>query len=249
MAVTSPGSTCLGWSRIYLSDLRRYEHDARFVVHSSGGTDGYRRKRRSHRVGLTVASGWAAGDYLQRPLDELLADVAGSDPAPAAGSVTAASLSLAAALTAKVARRSTRHVSDAGALADAADALRERVVPLITGDAASYAAVLAAKRGGNDGTEPGAEAQAMADAVRIPVETAVVAADVVDLAVDLADRGNPNLRHDAIAAADLAAQCASIAASLARANAADPAFPGNDAADEAVSAAARAAKVVGAVKH
>ncbi|GAB3269038.1 cyclodeaminase/cyclohydrolase family protein [Arthrobacter pigmenti] len=196
-----------------------------------------------------MASGWPGGDYLQRPLDELLADVSGNDPAPAAGSVTAASLALAAALTAKVARRSTRHVSDAGALADIADASRDRVVPLITGDAASYAAVLAAKRGGHDGSEPDAETMAMAEALRIPIEIAVVAADVVELAIDLADRGNPNLRHDAIAAADLAAQCASVAASLAQANAGDPSSPRADAADEAVLAAAHAARAAGGIQR
>lgn len=213
-----------------------------------------------------MASGWTGGDYLQRPLEELLADVSGNDPAPAAGSVTAASLSLAAALTAKVARRSSRHVTDAGALADAADTLRERIVPLITGDAATYSAVLTAKRSGGTASEADGEAgevdgearaggeaggdvqaKAMAEAVRIPVEIAVVAADVVDLAVDLANRGNPNLRHDAIAAADMAAQCASVALSLAQANAADPSSPGPGAADAAVSAVARAEKVVAGI--
>lgn len=196
-----------------------------------------------------MASGWTGGDYLRRPLDELLADVSGNDPAPAAGSVTAANLALAAALAAKVARRSTRHISDAGALADMADTSRDRVVPLITGDAACYAAVLAAKRDGNRGVGPDSAVEAMAEAVRIPIEIAVVAADVVELAVDLADRGNPNLRHDAIAAADLAAQCASVAASLAQANAADPSSPRADAADEAVLAATRATKAIAGLQR
>lgn len=214
-----------------------------------------------------MASGWTGGDYLQRPFSELLADVAGSDPAPAAGSMTAASVALAAALTAKVARRSTRQSSDAGALAESADALRERVVPLITGDAASYAAVLAAKRGGredggaNTEVEPGPRANAgaaasageesgaMAEAVRIPVEVAVVAADVVELAVDLAHRGNPNLWYDAVAAADLAAQCASVASSLAKVNAADPSAPAASAAEPALAAADRAVRTVGSIER
>ncbi|WP_051298835.1 cyclodeaminase/cyclohydrolase family protein [Arthrobacter castelli] len=214
-----------------------------------------------------MASGWTGGDYPQRPFDDLLADVAGSDPAPAAGSVTAASLSLAAALTAKVARRSTRHISDAGRLAAAADSLRARAVPLISGDAAAYAAVLAAKRSGQtgagqrqpaggeaaDGEAADGEAAAMAEAMRIPAEIAVTAADVVDLAGYLAARGNPNLLHDAIAAADLASQCSAVAASLARANALDPASgrdsARSDAADAAASAAERAASAAVAIER
>lgn len=89
----------------------------------------------------------------------------------------------------------------------------------------------------------------MAEAVRIPVEIALTAADVVELAAQLAAHGNPNLRHDAIAAADLAAQCASVAASLAQANAADPSSPGAGVADAALSAAERASHSAAAIER
>lgn len=159
-----------------------------------------------------MAQGWEAGEYLQRPLQEFVADVAGKDPAPAAGSITAATVALAGALTAKVARRSTSQLSDAGTLADRADALCDRVTALITADAASYAEVLAAQRSGNGLDE------AMAEAVRIPVEIAGVAADIAEAAATLAENGNPNLRYDALAAVDLACQGAAVAASLVKAN-------------------------------
>lgn len=161
-----------------------------------------------------MTPGWEDGDYLERPLHELLDDVGGADPAPAAGSVTAATVSLAAALTAKVAHRSTAQLPDAGALAERATALRDRVSALITADAASYAEVLAAQRRGSGKTE------AMAEAVRIPTEIAEAAADIAELAAVLAEKGNPNLRYDALAAVDLADQGAAVATSLVRANSA-----------------------------
>ncbi|GAB3518621.1 cyclodeaminase/cyclohydrolase family protein [Arthrobacter monumenti] len=159
-----------------------------------------------------MTPGWEAGDYLERPLQELLDDVGGTDPAPAAGSVTAATVSLAAALTAKVAHRSTTQRPDAGALADRATALRDRVSALITADAAGYAEVLAAQRRGRG------KAEAMAEAVRIPAEIAEAAAEIAELAAVLAENGNPNLRYDALAAVDLADQGAAVAASLVSAN-------------------------------
>src|SRR5665647_125074 len=89
-------------------------------------------------------SGWAAGDYLDRPLRELLEDVADADPVPAAGSVVAVLGALAAGLAAKVARRSTSQVPDTESIAERADWLRGRLEPLITADAASYTEALAA---------------------------------------------------------------------------------------------------------
>ncbi|MGH3425722.1 MAG: cyclodeaminase/cyclohydrolase family protein, partial [Nocardioidaceae bacterium] len=56
--------------------------------------------------------GWATGDYLDRPLRDLLGDVSGADPVPAAGSLAAATGALAAGLVAKVARRSVSRLED-----------------------------------------------------------------------------------------------------------------------------------------
>jgi formiminotetrahydrofolate cyclodeaminase len=159
-----------------------------------------------------VASGWAAGDYLDRPLRELLEDVAGADPVPAAGSLVAAVGALAAGLTAKVARRSTAQRSDAAAIAERADLLRGQLEPLITGDAAGYAHTLDALGDGAD------RAGAMRAASAGPVLVSEVAAEVAEIAAGLAVDCNPHLRVDAAAVARLAASVAEVGAELTQAN-------------------------------
>ena len=156
--------------------------------------------------------GWADGDYLGRPLRELMADVGGSDPVPAAGSTAAATGALAAALTAKVARRSRKRLSDADELAERADRLRSRLEPLVTLDAEAYAAALAARRDGVD-TKP-----TWKEAASWPETIAYVCADIADLAAHLTAEGNPNLRFDASGAASFAAATAEVASALVAAN-------------------------------
>ncbi|UYM06202.1 cyclodeaminase/cyclohydrolase family protein [Solicola gregarius] len=155
---------------------------------------------------------WQSGDYLQRPLQELLDDVGGADPVPAAGSMAAATGALAAALTAKVARRSIARMDGAEELALRADHLRNRLEPLVTLDAASYAAVLDARRDDKDTTPT------WKDAASWPETIAYVAADIADLAAELTENGNPNLRFDAAGAASFAAATAEVACSLVAAN-------------------------------
>lgn len=154
-----------------------------------------------------MAPGWEGGDYVDRPLRELLSDIAGAEPVPAAGSTIAATTALAAALTAKVARRSRR--DDAAELAARADLLRTRVEVGIVADAAAYADALSTPR---DERDPEV-------AAHWPRTVREVAYEVADLAGDLADNGNPNLRYDADAAAHLATASAEIAGRLLRANA------------------------------
>jgi hypothetical protein len=48
-----------------------------------------------------MAAGWKSGDYRDRPLHELLGDVAGGAAVPAAGSTIAAVGALAAGLAAR----------------------------------------------------------------------------------------------------------------------------------------------------
>lgn len=153
-----------------------------------------------------MVSGWEAGDYLDRPLRELLDDAAGSAPVPAAGSTIATTAALAAALTAKVARRSQR--DDAAELATRADQLRARVEAGIAADAAAYADVLATPRNERDPDK----------AAIWPRTVREVAYELAEIAADLVDNGNPNLRYDADGAARLAALSAEIAESLLRAN-------------------------------
>lgn len=153
-----------------------------------------------------MAAGWEKGDYLDRPLRAFLGDVGGADPVPAAGSAIAATTALAAALTAKVARRSRR--TDADALAARADELRAGLEPGITQDAAAYARVLETPRGERD---PEAASQ-------WPRVVREAADEIASLADDLATTGNPNLRYDAEAAATLARVAGEIADRLVRAN-------------------------------
>ncbi|HLR84551.1 MAG TPA: cyclodeaminase/cyclohydrolase family protein [Nocardioidaceae bacterium] len=152
-------------------------------------------------------AGWEGGDYLDRPLRDLLSDIAGAEPVPAAGSTVAGTTALAAALTAKVARRSRR--ADAAELAARADLLRTRVEAGVAADAAAYADVLSTPR---DERDPEA-------AAHWPRTVRETASELAGLARDLADNGNPNLRYDAEAAARLATVSSEIAESLLRANA------------------------------
>jgi formiminotetrahydrofolate cyclodeaminase len=157
-------------------------------------------------------AGWAAGDYLDRPLRELLEDVAGADPVPAAGSVVAVLGALAAGLAAKVARRSTSQVPDTEKIAERADWLRGRLEPLITADATSYTEALAARGNRAD------HAAAMLSASSGPVLVAEIAAEIAEIASALAAAGNPHLRYDAAAAAWIAASIAEVGADLTAAN-------------------------------
>jgi formiminotetrahydrofolate cyclodeaminase len=162
-----------------------------------------------------MGSGWAAGDYLDRPLRELLEDVAGTDPVPAAGSLVAVLGALAAGLAAKVARRSTAQRPDAEEIAERADRLRQQLEPIITGDAASYAEALRA--GGNQADRRAA----MLEASSGPVVVAETAADIAEIASALEADCNPNLRVDAAAVAWIAASVAEVSADLAAANVGD----------------------------
>jgi formiminotetrahydrofolate cyclodeaminase len=155
-------------------------------------------------------SGWAAGDYLDRPLRELLEDVAGADPVPAAGSLVAVLGALAAGLAAKVARRSSAQRPDAQRIAERADRLRRQLEPIITGDAAGYAAALA-----TDGEDRDA---AMLAASSGPVVVAETAAEIAEIAAALVANCNPNLRVDAAAVAWFAASVAEVGADVTAAN-------------------------------
>lgn len=156
-----------------------------------------------------MAIGADAGNYLDRPLNELLDDISGTDPVPAAGSVVAVLGALAAALAAKVAHRSASRLSDAEQIAKRADGLRNRLEPLITADAIDYAAALATR---------GDRAPAMLSVSNGIVLMAETAAEIAELASDLARNGNQNLHHDAAAAVQIAAMAAQIAAELTGAN-------------------------------
>jgi len=158
---------------------------------------------------------------LDLPLRELLDEVAAPGRTPGGGSVAAVVTAAAAGLLAKVARSSSEEWAEAPGIAAQAEALRDRAEPLAQADADEYEAALRAR--GDDREEPGerrdfALGRAFARAAEPPLEIAAVAADVARLAVAVADRGEPALRADAVAAALLAAAAAATAAELVAVN-------------------------------
>jgi methenyltetrahydrofolate cyclohydrolase len=158
---------------------------------------------------------------LDLPLRELLDEVAARGRTPGGGSVAALVTAAAAGLLAKVARSSGDDWPEAPGIAAQAEALRERAAPLAQTDADQYEAALRAR---DDHTqEPGerrdfALGSAFARAAEPPLEIAAIAADVSRLSVTVAERGEPALRADAVAAALLASAAAAAAAELVAVN-------------------------------
>jgi methenyltetrahydrofolate cyclohydrolase len=146
--------------------------------------------------------------FLDASLKSFLDAVAARTPAPGGGAVTAIAVSLAAALTVMAARFAPETWARRHEVVGRAEQLRAQVERLADEDAAAYAAYLAER---NDSTSE--------RIVAIPFQLAEIAAEVASLAALVAVEGNPNLRGDATAGADLAAAAASIAARLVEINA------------------------------
>jgi formiminotetrahydrofolate cyclodeaminase len=123
---------------------------------------------------------------------------------------------MAAALLAKVAKASPEW-PDARAVVAQAERLRRRTAPLAQSDADAYEEALAALHL-PDQLEPEvrdmALGQVLARAAEIPLVIAEAGADVACLAAEVADRGTPERRGDAIAAALIAEAAARAAANL-----------------------------------
>src|SRR5690625_7330542 len=95
MATPGTRGTRLGRRGLRLPDLRHDADDAGTLVGTCGRADRHRRRRRDRRT--VLMAGWEGGDYLDRPLRDLLSDIAGAEPVPAAGSTVAGTTALAAA--------------------------------------------------------------------------------------------------------------------------------------------------------
>jgi methenyltetrahydrofolate cyclohydrolase len=160
--------------------------------------------------------------FLDETVSDFLDEVAAETPAPGGGSVAAVTVSLAAALTQMVARFSREHWEDASGIAAQAASLRARVAPLAQEDAEAYENVLLALRLPKDELEPevrdGILGDALSRAADVPLAIAAAAVDVAELAAEVTERGNPNLRGDAAAAAMLAEAAARVAANLVEIN-------------------------------
>ena len=140
---------------------------------------------------------------------------------PASGSATAAVIAMASALLEKVARLSIAKWVSADAAIEEAHALRLRAEELVEADANSYMTYVEARRSAKD-VQGKARERAIAPArdatIEVPLAIARLAAETVELAEGLAEKGNPNLRADAMVAATLAAAAATAAARLVAVN-------------------------------
>ena len=160
---------------------------------------------------------------------EFLDELAAARPAPGGGSAAALAVALAAALCAMTADLSARQLTQAPQLAAESRGLLRRAAPLAQADADAYGGVLAALRapGQPDGQQREERVSAaLGRASEVPLEVAEIGDRVATLAADIADRGNPAVRGDAFAAAQLAAAAARTAAALVQINLAEtPADP------------------------
>ena len=181
-------------------------------------------------------------------LREFLDEIAAEGRTPGGGSAAALVTAIAAGLLAKVARGSGDSWPEAAGIAAQAECLRDRATPLAEAAAKQYEAALRTRE--ETGAELGerrdfALGLAYAKAAEPPLQIVRAASDVAQLAVAVAENGEPALRADAVVAALLGAAAASAAAELVAVNrtasASDPrVLEGERLAEDAARAAAAA---------
>jgi len=167
---------------------------------------------------MTTAAGTP---LLDCPVAEFLDRLAAKQPAPGGGGAAAITAAMAAGLLGMAARFSTAQLIDSAGRAAYADRMRTQVAALAEQDAEAYQAVLAAfalPREPDPQVRRRQVRRALERAARVPTEIAEAACGVAVEAVELAKRGNQNLRGDAFTAAVLAAVAARSAAELVRLN-------------------------------
>jgi formiminotetrahydrofolate cyclodeaminase len=159
-------------------------------------------------------------NYAELPLGRFMDMVASREPTPGGGASAAVAVALAAALTAMAARFSADHLADAETIADRAEELRNRVMPLAHTDAAAYGRVLDAYRTPRDDDEKRRRRirEALSEAADVPLSIAEVGVEVAGNAARLVEEGNPNLRGDAVTAAALTKAGVRAAATLVEIN-------------------------------
>jgi formiminotetrahydrofolate cyclodeaminase len=162
----------------------------------------------------------SGGDLLDLPLRAFLDSLAAEEPSPAGGSTAALAVAMAAALLAKVARASAAWPAASSVVAQA-ERLRKRAAPLAQLDAEAYEEALAALHLPEQ-LEPQVRSMAIGQvlgrAAEVPLTIAGAGADVATLAVLVVDRGAPERRGDAVAAALLAEAGTRAAANLVAVN-------------------------------
>lgn len=148
---------------------------------------------------------------LEADLGGLLDDLSSDSITPAASSVAALSVCLAATLVAKSARRSAPAMESAAALAAQADSLGRRALALVSINAEAYERAVAALPAGaaDQLRAPGAASptrdleiqEALAGTNDALAGLIQVACDVCLLAALVAEQGEPDVRGDAAVAA------------------------------------------------
>jgi formiminotetrahydrofolate cyclodeaminase len=161
-----------------------------------------------------------ADSFLDVSVSGFLDAVASREPAPGGGSVAGVTLASAAGLVAMAARLSEQLQGSAQLVLDA-EAVRRRSAELVDADAEAYAQVLATYRATRESDPVDHRNRIRAAYERatfVPLELAELGVRTVELAVLLAERGNSNLRGDAVTAAYLAEAAVQSAAELVRIN-------------------------------
>ncbi|MGH3979888.1 MAG: cyclodeaminase/cyclohydrolase family protein, partial [Pseudonocardiaceae bacterium] len=159
--------------------------------------------------------------FLDQPLGAFLDLVASDEPAPGAGAAAATAAALAAGLVGMAARLSAAQLPDGADRAARADAERGHITALAQSDAEAYRSVLAAWRLPREPEPQHRRAEirrCLTHAAQVPLEIAESGARIAAEAVELAERGNPKLRGDVLAAVFLAGAAARSAAELVRLN-------------------------------
>jgi len=170
---------------------------------------------------------------------------------PASGSAAAAVIAIASSLLEKVARLSTAKWARADAALEQAHALRLRAEELVEADANSYMAYVEAVRSAKNVQGKAREraiASARAATIDVPLAIARLAAETVELADAMAEKGNPNLRADAMVAATLASAAATAAARLIAVNLSGARDSRSTEADRIARAATEKAAALGSLR-
>jgi formiminotetrahydrofolate cyclodeaminase len=192
-------------------------------------------------------------DLLELRVREFLDEIAAEGRTPGGGSAAALVTAIAAGLLAKVARGSRDTWPEAAGITAQAECLRDRATPLAQADAEQYEAALRARAETGDEQDERRDfalGQAYAKAAEPPLEIVRTANDVAQLAIVVAENGEPALRADAVTAALLAAAAASSAAELVAVNlTASVSDPRVLEAGKLVEEAARAAEAARAVRE
>ena len=128
---------------------------------------------------------------------------------------------MGASLAAMAARFSKEQWEDAAGAVAQAEALKARLLSMAEEDALAYENVLLALRMPKDVDEEVGDAaigDALSRATDVPLAIAEASLDVATLACELAERGNPNLHGDAVAAVFLAEAAVRASANLVEIN-------------------------------